>query len=172
MATKHNNSLLILLEVFSLLLLKPANFLDIGWQPLSLQTPVVCWLAYPVLLSHLEFPIKKSRQKHYWLSFSTILKHQLLKPLKCSFACSPSTCSSLQVPPSHVKAAVVDSSRTSAAWWILAATETATVLLLCNPCTYMKIPCKNNQGLRILIQMLLSMARVRLFCKQSLTNSC
>lgn len=89
MATKHNNSLLILLEVFSLLLLKPANFLDIGWQPLSLQTPVVCWLAYPVLLSHLEFPIKKSRQKHYWLSFSTILKHQLLKPLKCSLPAVP-----------------------------------------------------------------------------------
>lgn len=61
-ATELNIFALTLHKVFSsLLLLKPANFLDIRWQPLSLQTPALCWSAYPVLLSHLEFPTKKTK---------------------------------------------------------------------------------------------------------------
>lgn len=57
--------------------------------------------------------MKKSRQKHYWLFFSIILKHQLLRPWNA--LCLQSLHLLILEGPSHVKPAMVDSSRTSAA---------------------------------------------------------
>lgn len=62
-------SALTLYSVFSSLLLPlTANFLDTRWEPPSLQTPVACLSAYPVPLSHLEFPMKKQQQTKALLS--------------------------------------------------------------------------------------------------------
>lgn len=62
-------SALTLYSVFSSLLLpQTANFLDTRWEPPSLQTPVACLSAYLVLLSHLEFPMKKQQQTKALLS--------------------------------------------------------------------------------------------------------
>lgn len=122
-ATEHNISALTPHKVFSsLLLLKPANFLDIRWQPLSLQTPVVCWLAYPALLSHLEFPIKKPKQTTYKsiTDCTSVLfwnadysNEELLECTLPGVLSSASTRSSLQFP-TWKQHGMVSSPRTSA----------------------------------------------------------
>lgn len=189
-ATEHNISALTPHKVFSsLLLLKPANFPDIRWQPLSLQTPVVCWLAYPALLSHLEFPIKKNKQTTYKsitdctsvLFWNADYSNEEL--LECTL---PGVLSERihslvsAVPP--VKATRHGEQPQDFCWLpvkstlIPAATKGAIGAFL--PCFHVthgftwKSPSKNNQGSKNLVQILLFVPRTILFCKQSLTNFC
>lgn len=158
-ATEHNTSALTLHKVFSSrLLLTPASFLDIRWQPLSLQTPAICWLAYPTLLSHLEFPMEKKTIRDKSITDCTsVLFWDAEELLEHTFSGALSQ---------HIQSFV----------FALPSTKEATGAFLprfhvTHAFTW-KSPSKNNQGLKHLIQTLLLVRRTSSFCKQSLTNFC